>query len=100
MAVEVHVEGRIELGRLHEFFPAAQRYAAHARTHGHGVPRVLHALSGDMNTIRMVFRYPDLAAYERDEASSSVDAEYARIAGEMPFVDGTLRYSIYRAVEE
>ena len=43
----------------------------------------------------MVFEYPDLAAYEAEEREDAVDPEYARLAGAMPFVDGTLEYAIY-----
>jgi cyclic pyranopterin phosphate synthase len=43
-----------------------------------------------------VFAYPDLNAYEREESEDAADPEYARVAGAMPFVDGTLAYEIYR----
>jgi hypothetical protein len=98
MAVEVHVEGRIALGRLADFFEAVKGYVAHARAHGYAEPRVLQGLSGAMNTIRLVYTYPDLNAYERDEARTAEDREYARAAGAMPFVDGTLTYALYRVV--
>jgi hypothetical protein len=48
-----------------------------------------------MNEVRMVFAYPDLAAYEAEEREDAVDPEYARLAGAMPFVEGTLAYAIY-----
>lgn len=32
----------------------------------------------------------------RAEWQSTADPEYARVAGAMPFVDGTLAYEIYR----
>jgi hypothetical protein len=46
----------------------------------------------------MVFEYPDLAAYEAEEREDAVDPEYARLAGAMPFVDGTLEYAIFAPV--
>ena len=35
--------------------------------------RVYQALSGQMNEVRMVFEYPDLAAYEAEEREDAVD---------------------------
>jgi hypothetical protein len=96
MAVEVHVTGRVELGRFGEFVAAAEAWQALRSERGHAPCRVLHGLSGEMNTVRLVFSYPDLNAYEREEAIDSVDPEYARLAGAMPFVEGSLAYEIYR----
>lgn len=99
MSVEVHVEGRVALGRFPEFVEAVQRYCDHERGRGFAVPVVLHALSGAMNTVRMVYRYETLDDYEREEGEASADAEYARIASEMTFVDGTLTYTVYRTLK-
>jgi hypothetical protein len=52
-----------------------------------------------MNAVRLVFTYPDLNAYEREEAEDAADPEYARVAGAMPFVEGTLAYEIYRETD-
>jgi hypothetical protein len=52
-----------------------------------------------MNTIRLVYTYENADAYERHERLSMSDTEYAEAAGGMPFVDGTIVYSIYRLVE-
>ena len=98
MAVEVHVEGRIIAGKLPEFVEAVQRYSAFAREHGYAVPRVLQGLSGPMNTVRLVYTYPDLSVYERDEARTASDREYGAVAMGMPFAEGTLTYAIYRAI--
>ncbi len=98
MSVEVHVEGRIALGRMPDFMEAVMRYAAHAEAHGYAVPRVLQGLSGEMNRVRLVYTYPDLAEYERDEGRVASDREYGRVALEMPFVDGTVSYSVFRVV--
>ena len=61
--------------------------------------RVLQGLSGEMNHVRLIFEYADLAAYEREEARDSADSDYALVARAMPFVDSTLEYAIYRTLE-
>jgi hypothetical protein len=52
-----------------------------------------------MNVVRLVLSYPDLNTYELEEARDAVDPEYARVAGAMPFVEGTLAYELYRDIE-
>jgi len=96
MAVEVHVTGRVRLGRFAEFVEAAAAWQAFRAAHGHARCRVLHGLSGEMNTVRLVFAYPDSNAYEREEARDAVDPEYGRVAGAMPFVEGSLVYEVFR----
>jgi hypothetical protein len=100
MPVEVHVTGRVELGRFAEFAEAVRRWSEFRASRGEARARVLHGLSGEMNHVRLVFTYPDIAAYEREEARDSLDPEYARLAGGMPFVDGTLEYAIYRELDK
>jgi hypothetical protein len=95
-AVEVHVVGRVELGRFGEFVEAADSWRAFRRERGDADCRILQALSGEMNLVRLVFSYPDLNAYEVEEGRNAADPEYGRVAGEMPFVEGTLAYEIYR----
>jgi hypothetical protein len=99
MAVEVHVTGRVQLGRLAEFFSSAKRWQELRHVRGSAPCRILQALSGEMNAVRLVFAYPDLDAYEQEEARDAADAEYGRVAAAMPFVDGTLTYEIYRETE-
>jgi hypothetical protein len=99
VAVEVHVTGRIELGRFGEFVQAAQTWRAFRRGRGSADCGILQALSGEMNAVRLVFEYPDLNTYEREEARDAADEEYARVAGAMPFVEGTLSYEIYRELD-
>ena len=99
MAVEVHVVGRVQLGRFAEFVEAAERWRAFRRARGAADCRILQALSGEMNAVRLVFPYPDLNTYEREEAHDASDPEYARVAGAMPFVEGTLAYELYRDSE-
>lgn len=95
MGVEVHVLGRIGLGRFGGFVAAAQPWLEYRASKGRAPCRILQALSGEMNAVRLVFTYPDLNADEREEAEDSVDPEYGRVAGAMPFVEGTLVYEIY-----
>jgi hypothetical protein len=95
VAVEVHVVGRVALGRFGDFLTAAEPWLEYRASRGHAPCRILQALSGEMNTVRMIFAYPDLNTYEREEAEDAVDAEYGRLAGAMPFVEGTLAYEIY-----
>ena len=99
MSVEVHVTGRVQLGRFAEFLDAAERWRDFRAGREHAPCRILHALSGEMNTVRLVFLYPDLNAYEQEEAGDAVDPDYARVAAAMPFVEGTLAYEIYREAE-
>ncbi len=93
--IEVHVEGRIELGRLNEFRAGVDRYCRYLRDHDYVVPRVLLGLSGQMNTIRLVYTYPDADGYARHETRSIEDPDYGEAAGGMPFVDGTIVYTIF-----
>ncbi len=99
MGVEVHVAGRVQIGRFAEFVEAAERWRKFRAGRGRASCRILHALSGEMNAVRLVFAYPDLNAYEREEASDAADPEYAAVAGAMPFVESTLTYEIYREAE-
>jgi hypothetical protein len=99
MGVEVHVVGRVALGRFAEFTPAAERWRAFRRSRDRADCRVLQALSGEMNVVRLVFSYPDLNTYELEEGRDAADPEYGRVAGEMPFVEGTLSYELYRDVD-
>jgi hypothetical protein len=99
MAIEVHVTGRVELGRFAEFAAAADNWRAFRRDRGDADCRLLQALSGEMNTVRLVFAYPDLNAFEQEETRNSLDPEYARVAAAMPFVADSLSYDIYRRDE-
>jgi hypothetical protein len=99
MSVEVHVEGKIAYGRLPDFDDAVAVYCAYAREHGYGEPRVLQGISGPMYSVRLIYTYVDLAAYERHEARTAEDREYARVAMAMPFTEGTIVYTIYRELE-
>ena len=99
IAIEVHVTGRIQLGRFAEFVEAAEAWRTFRRERGSADCRILHGVSGEMNGVRLVFTYPELNAYEEEEGRNSADPAYARVATAMPFVDGTLAYEIYREVD-
>ncbi len=95
MAVEVHMDGRIERGRWAEFLAALPEWFEYRRGKGWVVPAVLHGISGEMNSLRMVFRYANLSAYEREEAEVGRDRAYAQVAMKMPF-EGNLVFTIFR----
>jgi hypothetical protein len=95
VAVEVHVAGRVETGRFAQFVTAAARWSEYRRRAGYVEPRLLQGLSGEMNSVLLVFAYPDLGAYEREEERVLGDEEYVRLAMAMPF-DGPVRYAIFR----
>lgn len=95
MTVEVHVSGRIETGRFAEFITAAARWGEYRRQAGYVELRLLQGLSGEMNSVVLVFEYPELGAYEEEEGRVLEDEEYVRLAMAMPF-DGPLHYAIFR----
>lgn len=97
MAVEVHVTGRVETGRFAEFVSAAARWSEYRGRAGYVMPHVLQGLSGEMNSVVLVFEYPDLGSYEREEERVLGDEEYVRLAMAMPF-DGPLHYAIFRTL--
>ena len=99
MSVELHVTGRIERGRFAEFSHSLTEWVAYREARGWARPRILQALSGEMNTVRMVFGYPDMAALEHQAAAEAEDAEYARIAMAMPF-EGPIDEAIYRLMPD
>lgn len=100
MAVEVHVEGEIVYGRLREFRQAANAYLSYVRDNGYTAPQILQGMSGPMNTIRFIYRFADLSEYERHESRTATDQEYGRTASAMPYRDGSIRYQIYRDLDE
>lgn len=96
MAVEVHVSGRVEPGRLADFNEAVKRYQDYARSHGYAVAKVLFGLAGAMNTVRLVYSYDDLNGYEAHEVRTLTDRAYAEIAQQMVLVAGSVHYEVYR----
>ena len=87
------------LGRFAEFVDAAERGREFRAGRGHALRRILHALSGEMNAVRLVSIHLDLNAYEQEEARDASDSECARDAGARPFIEGTPAYEIYREAE-
>jgi len=96
MAVEVHVEGQIATGRMSGFAEAIERYKDYAKTHDFAVPTVLIGLSGEMNTVRLVYHFDTAADYEAQEMRTLRDKDYGEIARDMDFADRTLHYAVYR----
>ena len=99
MTVEIHVDGRVAQGSLVAFAEGTDRYRKYANDHGYAVPTVLQGLSGPMNSVRLVYRYEDLAAYEEHEARTLLDPGYAEAALAMELVEGTIIYSVFREIE-
>ena len=99
MTVEIHVDGRVIQGKLNAFAEGLQVYLAYAQENGYVLPEALQGLSGPMNSVRLVYRYDDLAAYEEHEARTLRDTGYAEAASGMEFVEGTLNYSVFREIE-
>ena len=99
MTVQIHVDGRVAQGRLAAFAKGLERYLAYARQHGYATPLVLQGLSGPMNSIRLIYTYDDLSAYEEHEARTMADPGYAVAAAAMELADGTITYSLFRVAE-
>ncbi len=100
MALELHVRGEIAYGYLSEFIDAAEVWRAYRLERGWAVPRILHALSGPMNLVVMVFRYPDANRLEREEAESAADSTYAEIAENLGFREPTLVHELFRVTTD
>lgn len=98
MTVEVHVEGQVAAGLMPDFAAAVEDYKNYAKTHDFAVPQVLLGLSGEMNTVRLVYRFDTAAAYEDQELRTMRDRDYGQIAHRMGFADRTLHYAVYREV--
>ncbi|MFQ5871054.1 MAG: NIPSNAP family protein [Candidatus Geothermarchaeales archaeon] len=96
MTVSVHVRGEIEYGRLHEYLDAVEKYKEYRSRNGYVVPKVFLGLSGPMNTVLMVYRYDDSAAYEEEEAATARDKGYAEVASQMPYLEGTIYYELFK----
>ncbi len=97
MSVELHVTGRIQTGRFAEFLEAAERWRAYRRERAWALPRILCGLSGEMNSVRLIFAYPDLGVFERQDVEEAGDRRYAEVAMGMPF-EGPIVYTLYRDV--
>lgn len=95
MAVELHMDGRIERGRMAEFLGVLPRWLAYRRGKGWPEPDVLVGLTGAMNSVRLIFRYDDLSDVDRENRASSQDRAYARLASRLPF-EGVLVSQLLR----
>lgn len=95
MAVEVHIDGVVALGKFAEFLEAAERWRRYRQEMNWKAPKVLRGLSGEMNSVRFVFSYRTLSDYEREEAQVSADKDYVKLAMAMPF-QGRLTVTIFK----
>jgi hypothetical protein len=96
MGVVLTVKGTIRYGDLKAFSDAVGHFLQYRAEQGWAVPEVLHGLSGPMNTVLMVFRYDDLAAYENEMKQERRDGEYGGIAAQMPYAEGSIVYELYQ----
>ncbi len=95
MAAVLMVKGTIQYGRLKEFSETVASFLECRRSKGWAVPEVLYGLSGPMNAVVLLFRYADLAGYEREILEAHKDTEYLRIASQMPYLEGSIAYELY-----
>ncbi len=96
MSATLLVRGVIQLGRLSEFAKEVRAFCEYRRKCGWAVPEVLYGLSGPMNTVLMIFRYDTLSAWETECAAERSDGEYGRMAGRLPYADGSIVYELYQ----
>ena len=96
MAIEVHVEGQVIVGQMPNFAEAMERYKDYAKNHAYAIPDILIGLSGEMNTVRLVYHFERASDFEEQEARTLLDREYGEVAGGLGFRDQSLNYSIYR----
>ena len=97
MAAVLLVRGTIEYGKLAAFTKSVGVFRELRRKRGWAVPEVLHGLSGPMNSVLLVFRYEQLAAWEAECAAERTDTEYARVASALPYDAGSIRYELFQA---
>jgi NIPSNAP len=95
VTIQVHVEGVIERGRFAEFLETVENWCNYRKEQGLSVPQILIALSGAMNTVRLVLHYESLADYEHEEALVARDPDYVKVANTMPF-EGMLHLNIFK----
>jgi len=51
-----------------------------------------------MNAIRLVYTYEDLNGYQDHETRTLTERNYAKAGQRLGFVDGSVRYEIYRQI--
>ena len=96
MAVKLLVKGEIKYGHANEFLAAVEEFKRYRQEKGWVVPEVLHAMSGPMNTVLMVFTFPSVDALEAEEGASASDPQYANVAGAMEFREPSIASELYR----
>jgi hypothetical protein len=96
MSVVLHVRGEIKYGEWHRFLETVAKYREYRRKKNYVVPQVLHGLSGPMNRAVLVYRYDDAQAFEEEDRKVSRDPEYAKVASEMPYREGSIVYELFR----
>lgn len=98
MAVTLFVWGEIQYGRLGEFLAALDPYRRYRLKKGWVGVEALVGMAGPMNSVCLVYRYPDAKALEEEEAESNRDVGYLQVAGALCFREPTIVYGLYRNV--
>lgn len=91
---EIHVVGTINNGKMPEFFKSCVQWKTYRKTKKMAIPKVLTSISGQMNTVRMVFVFNSLSDYEKEEVMIKQDKKYSKIASLMPFKEN-ISYEIF-----
>ncbi len=98
MSITLCVTGEIQYGKLHQFFSALKDYQAYRKRKGWVIPTIYSGISGPMNRVLMVYRYPSMNELESEEAKSNLDQEYAAIAEKLAFREPSISYDLYREI--
>jgi hypothetical protein len=98
MGAVLFVRGEVRYGEWGRFLKAAGRYQEYRKQHGYVVPMLLQGMSGPMNSAVFVYKYDHAQAFEDEDRRISGDAEYGRVASEMPYREGTIVYELWREV--
>jgi len=96
MALVLHVRGEIRYGAWRRFLDSVERYRDYRKARGFVVPQLLTGMSGPMNTAVLVYRYEDAQAFEDEDRRTAEDAQYGKIASEMPYREGIIVYELFR----
>ena len=96
MALKLVVKGEIQYGHASEFLSAVEEFKRYRQDKGWAVPEVLHAMSGPMNTVLMVFTFPSVDVLEAEERAAASDPQYAKVAGAMGFREPSVTSELYR----
>jgi hypothetical protein len=98
--VRLLVTGTVRYGHLQEYFEAVRRFMDYRRRKGYCVPQVFVGLSGGMNKVLMVFDYAAAKDWEYEQTRVNADGDYAHVATEMPYLEGSIRHELFQPIED